>query len=215
MNARMDKLHDNEQGNYRPVRFRRPQPDDNWPYGRYPDEGDDPQYGIKSPKFHRHLFIRRDQVFFDLDSQIGMLAMSRRKEDGTEDDRLTNATTTYRQQFCRWMDKYLGSAKSVMSAFVLEKFKTTDMNAVKDKDEVDIELLMPEWYDDTVFEQLTQAVHDYIVNGTLYEFFSLVLTSKDPVAVDKREQMEEAKGEVRKYVQAAKPGRIHKRFSPF
>ena len=189
-------------------------PDDNWPYRNHPVENDR-QYGYRAPKFERHIFISRDQIFYDLDAQIGMVAKARKKEDGTEDDSLTNATETYRQQFYRWIDKYLGIAKSAMSAFVLEKFKTTDMNSIRDKEEVDIELLMPQYYDDTVFMQLTNAVHDYIVNGTLAEYFCLVLTSKDPVAVDKKEQTADALSDIKKYVQASKPGTVSKRFSPF
>ena len=73
---------------------------------------------------------------------------------------------------------------------------------------------MPEFWDDTVFDQLTNAVHDYVVNATLYEYFTISLTSKDPVTVDKRQLMIEALSDVKKYVNAAKPGFIHKIKSP-
>jgi hypothetical protein len=74
---------------------------------------------------------------------------------------------------------------------------------------------MPEWYDDTVFEQLTQAVQEYVVNATLFEFLTLTLTSKDPVTVDKKVIADETLNDIRKYVNAAKPGRIKKSFNPF
>lgn len=214
----MDQLHDKSQGAYKPIPLqgnRPPQPDDNWPYHNHPTTPNDKEFGIKNPKFERHIFISRDQIFYDLDAQIGMMNESRRKDDGTEDDTKTNATQKYQQQFYRWIDSHIGKAKSVMSAFVLEKARTAKMNSISQKEEVDITLLFPEWYDDTVFEQLCSAVHDYVVNATLYEYFSLTLSAKDPVTLSKQEMMNEALGDVRKYVNASKPGTIRKPFKPF
>ena len=152
---------------------------------------------------------------FSIDSQIGMMNESRRKDDGTEDDTKTNATTKYQQQFYSWIDKHIGIAKGVMSTFVLEKFKTTRMNSVSQKEEMDITLLVPLWYDDTMFDQLCNAVHDYVVNATLYEYFSLTLSAKDPVTATKQEQMNDALSDVRKYINASKPGSIRKPLNPF
>ena len=102
-----------------------------------------------------------------------------------------------------------------MSAFVLEKSKTSTINSISQKEEVDITLLFPEWYDDTVFGQLCSAVHDYVVNATLYEYFSLALSAKDPVTATKQEQMNDALSEIRKLVNASKPGSIRKPLNPF
>lgn len=208
-------VRDTEHGRYRPIGVRPPQPNDRWPYNGHPNDGHDPQYGYKSPKYERHIFIRRDQVFFDIDSQISMMNASRRKENGIEDDTLTSATEAYQQQFFRWIDKHIGLAKATMSAFVLEKSRTTRMNSISQNEEVDIELLMPDFWNDTVFDQLCQAVHDYIVNATLYEYFSITLTVKDPVTISKKEQADEAMGNVQEYCNAAKPGMIKKTHSPF
>ena len=200
---------------YHPLRFDRPEPDDNWPYRHQPNSGDDRQYGIKSPKFERHLFIRRDQIFFDIDAQLGMLADARKTPDGTQDDTLTNATTKYQQMFYRWIDSHIGEAKTTMSAFVLEKFRESAMNSIKDRDEIDITLLMPEWYDDTTFPQLCDKVHEYVVAATMADFCTMRLTTKDPVTIDKVNQKIESQAEVKKLVNAAKPGRISKPFKPF
>ena len=214
----MDQLHDKSQGAYKKIPLqghRPPQPPDNWPYHGYPTTPHDKEFGIRDPKFERHIFISRDQIFYDLDAQIAMMNESRRKDDGTEDDTKTNATTKFQQQFYRWIDKYIGIAKGVMATFVLEKFKTTKMNSISQKEEVDIILLVPEWYDDTMFDQLCNAVHDYVVNATLYEYFSLTLSLKDPVTVTKQDQMNDALKDVRKYVNASKPGSIRKPLNPF
>ena len=198
-----------------PLRFDRPEPDDNWPYKNRPNSGDDRQYGVKSPKFERHLFIRRDQVFFDLDAQLGMIADARKNTDGTTDDTITNATTKYQSMFFRWIDSHIGEAKTTMSAFVLEKFRETAMNSIKDKEEVDITLLMPEWYDDTTYQQLCDKVHEYVVSATMYDFCKMRFTSKDPVTVDMEKQKIETQFEVKKLVNMSKPNRISKPFKPF
>jgi hypothetical protein len=214
----MNLLHDKEQGNYKPVLIAgqgAPLPDDNWPYHNHPDTPHDKEYGIRNPKFERHIFISRDTVMFSVDTQIQMIAESRRKEDGSENYSLTNATTKYQQMFYDWFNKHIGKAKSKMQSFVLEKFKTTNINTIKDKEEVDIELLMPLWWDDTVFDQLTNAVNDYVVNAILQEFFTITLTSKDPVTIDKATLAADALSDIRKYSNASKPGTIRKHLSPF
>ena len=152
---------------------------------------------------------------FAVDSQIQMVAETRRKDDGREDDRMTNATTRHQQMFYSWFNTHVGKAKSKMEAFVLEKFKTSNMNTIKDKEEIDIELLMPIWWDDTVFDQLTAAVNDYIVNAILQEYFTVTLTSKDPVTVDKATLANDALNDIRKYANASKPGSVRKHLAPF
>ena len=89
------------------------------------------------------------------------------------------------------------------------------MNSVKDNEEVDIELLMPEWWDDTAFDQLTESVHDYIVNAVLQEYFTLAFTSKDPVTQDKALMAEKSLDYIKELGNSSKPGRIRKPFKPF
>lgn len=214
----MDLLHDKEQGAYKPVPLkgsRPPQPDDNWPYRGQPRNGNDPQYGVKSPKFERHIFIERDQLLFDIDTQLGIIADGRKQPDGTEDDTITNATTKYQKMFYRWIGTHAGEAKTVMSAFVLEKFRETAINTIKDKVEVDITLLMPSWYDDTTFQQLCDKVHDYVSAATVADFCKMRFTSKDQVTIDKMQEAEDAKAEIKKLVNMNKPGTISKPFKPF
>jgi hypothetical protein len=219
-------LHSKDQGGYKPIPVpgvgRPPLPNDNWPYSSHPNDGFDPQYGIKNPKFNRHIYIRRDQIMYDLDAQIGIMAQARRKNDGTEEDTFSNATSKFQQQFYRWIDKHLGIAKNKMMTFVLEEYRTSKLNSISQSEEVDIELLVPAWWDDTVFEQLVQAVHDYIVNATLYEFFSIALivpsrygNHQDPATVNKQQEMMESLDEIKKLVNSSKPGRIRKPLKPF
>lgn len=211
----MEKYELHEGGRYKPIRMNGPLPDDNWPYDGHPNTPYDPQYGIKNPKHERHIYIRREQYMYDIEAQIQMVAMSRRDANGVEDDRLTNATKNFEAMFYRWAETYIGKAKSAMATKVLEKHKTANINSIKDNAEIDIELLMPDWWDGTVFDQLNNAVHDYIVNSILYEFFTLVLTSKDTVTIDKAEMARTARADIVKYSEFAKPGRIRKPLKPF
>jgi hypothetical protein len=214
----MDNLHDKSQGNYKPIPLngsRPPLPDDRWPYHNLPNNGFDQQYGIKNPKFYRHLFISRNTIMFAVDSQIQMVAKARRTDDGREDDRLTNATTEFKDMFISWFNTHVGKAKTKLEAFVLEHYKTSNMNNIKDVEEIDIELLMPHWWDDTIFDQLTSAVNDYIVNAILQEYFTLVLTSKDPVTIDKATLAADALSDIKKLANASKPGTIRKHLAPF
>jgi hypothetical protein len=196
------------------VRCDRPKPDDNWPYHNHPTTPHDREFGIKNPKFERHIFISREQVSFDLDAQLGMIADSRKKPDGSVDDSITNATSKYQQQFYRWIDKHIGVAKEKMQAHVLEQFKTSKMNSISQVEEVDIELLVPEWWDDTIFDQLCQAVHDYVVNATLADYFTLRPDMGDLIAL-KKDAANDNLNDIKKLVNSSKPGRIRKPFKPF
>jgi hypothetical protein len=210
----MDKVILHEHGRYKPVRCDRPKPDDNWPYHNHPTTPHDREFGIKNPKFERHIFISREQVSFDLDAQLGMIADSRKKPDGSVDDSITNATSKYQQQFYRWIDKHIGVAKEKMQAHVLEQFKTSKMNSISQVEEVDIELLVPEWWDDTIFDQLCQAVHDYVVNATLADYFTLRPDMGDLIAL-KKDAANDNLNDIKKLVNSSKPGRIRKPFKPF
>lgn len=211
----MRRLHSERQGGYKPFTLRPPQPEDNWPYRGKPRNGDDRQYGYKNPKFERHIYVRKDQVMSDINMQLDMMAKARRREDGTEDDAFTNATATYEAQFMRWIDSHLGILKGVMSAYLLEKFRTARLNSISTVDEIDLELRMPEYWDDTVFESLAAAIQNYLVNAVMHEYLVISLTSKDPVTQDKQVQAEEALLDVKRFANAAKPGRIHKKLDPF
>lgn len=211
----MDILHDEKQGGYKPFHPQNPMPPDNWPYREKPRNGNDRQYGYKNPKFERHIYVRKDQIMADINMQLDMIAKSRRKPDGTEDDAFTNATTTYEGQFMRWIDSHLGILKGVLSAYLLEKFRTSRLNSISTVDEIDLELRMPEYWDDTVFESLSAAIQNYMVNAVMSEYLVISLTSKDPVTQDKSAMAHDALLDVKRFANAAKPGRIHKKLDPF
>lgn len=211
----MSKAIHHEHGRYRPVRYNEPMPDDNWPYHHNPSTPFDPEFGINNPKFERHIFIRHDNIFYSIDAQLGMLARSRRKPDGTEDETIAQATTSFRPMFCEWIETHIGEAKTAMSTFVLEKFRESAMNNIKDKQETDITLLVPKWYDDTTFDQLKNTIHSYVVDATLCDYFAITLTPKDPVFTAKEKSRDNSLIGIKKLANAAKPGSIRKKMKPF
>lgn len=204
----------NEKG-FHPIRLGNPLPQENWPYHGKPHSGFDPRYGDNAPKFEKHIFVRKDQIMADISMQLDMISNARRKPDGTEDNTLSDATTRYESQFLRWLDLHIGVIKSTLSAFLLEEFRKTQLNSISKVDEIDFELRMPEFWDDTVFESLTKSLHDYLVNAVMNEYLTISLTSKDPVTVDKAKQANDSLLDVKRFANAAKPGRIHKVMQPF
>lgn len=188
--------------------------DRNWPYPRHPQGPNDPVHGRK-PYFERHIYLFRDQLRYDISSIVGIVSQTRRTEDGKEDPSLKNAMDTYSGLIDRWIDKYVGLAKGRMSAYLLERFHTTTSDTIGNANEIDIELEVPEYWDDTVFEPLKQSVHDYVVNGTMYELFNLVLPPKENVVNQKRIDMEESYHDIKRYICSSKPGRVKKPLQPF
>lgn len=210
-----DILHSASQGGYDDEGLRRPLPQEDWPYNGRPNGGSDRRYGDHGPRFEKNIYIRKDQILFDIDTQMSIVAKARRRQDDTEEETLSSGSSPYQSLFERWIDRYSGLAKGVMSAFVLERAHKGEMNDIKGETEQTITLLMPAYWDDTVFQQLSQSVHDYIVNSCLYEYFALTLTSKDPLTETKHEAAINAMYDIKRFVNACKPGRVDKTLQPF
>lgn len=167
------------------------------------------------PTMLRHIYVRKDQIMADIDIQIDMATKARRTEQDTEDGPFNNATERYAGQFARWIDQSVGIVKGALSAYLAETERTARMNSISTVEELDFELHMPSYWEDTVFDSLSQAVHRYIVNNVLYEFFVLSLTSKDPLTMDKMAMTNEALLDLKRFANAAKPGMVHKVLKPF
>lgn len=88
-------------------------------------------------------------------------------------------------------------------------------NAINEWDEQEIWLRMPDYWDDTRYDSLVQAIHNYISAGALYEYFKLTLTSKDPLTADKAAEVEDAELDILDASNATKPGSVHKPYKPF
>lgn len=186
----------------------------NWPYPRHPQGPNDPVHGRK-PYFERHIYIFRDQLKYDISSQVGIISRTRRTPDGKEDPSLSDVVDNYSGMIDRWIDKYVKLAKGRMASIILDRFHTSTSDNVETENEIDIELEVPEYWDDTVFDSLSQAVHDYIVNGAMYELFTLILPPKEGIVNQKRIDMDDSYHDIKRYVCSSKPGRVKKPLQPF
>lgn len=176
-------------------------------------------YAPKPPKPVRrnttkHIFIQADQLFYDVDAVTGLIDRASRKIQGSTEV-ATSESDTYRPMFYRWFDKYIAKAEECMSAFVLKSEGVNRLNALKEWKEREITLLMPDYWDATVYDSLVQAIHQYVVSGALYEYLSITLSSKDPRTIDKREQIDEYYDLMRSLTCRVIPGSVHRPLKPF
>lgn len=164
---------------------------------------------------HKTLFIRQDQLLDDIQNQITIVADIRLNQDGTPNHALANAGERYSYQFVRWINKYLLLTKSRMAAYIVTIERKASMNAQREWDETVIHLAFPDSWNSTTFENLSDAVHQYIVNGVLFEFFTLTFSTRDAITADKISIMDEASREIKHCCVSQKPGAARKTLHPF
>lgn len=166
--------------------------------------------------FDKHIFIYSNQLWYDIDTTTNVVAKSRRElQDSNGKYIATSENDQERPMFYRWFDKYLQKAEDVLSAYIMKPDGRVRDNAIKEWDEKEIWLRMPDYWDDTRLDSLVKAIHDYIVTGTLFEYFKLTLTSKDPLTSDKSTEMEDVEMEMIDCANATKPGAIVHTLKPF
>lgn len=162
----------------------------------------------------KHIFLQADQLLYDVDAITGMIDRTVRiAQNDTEV--ATSESDTYRPILFRWFDKYIASIELCLSAFVLKPEGVTRLNDLKEWDEREISLLMPDYWDATVYDSLVQAIHQYVVDGALYEYMSLVLSSRDLRTIDRKQSLEEGLTSIRALSCRVIPGTVHKHLKPF
>ncbi len=166
--------------------------------------------------FDKHVFIYANQLWYDIDATTLMIGRARRGTDTKQDEIIpTSENDQERPLFYRWFDKYLAKVEGILQAYIMKpKGKVRD-NALKEWEEKELWLRMPDYWDDTRYDSLVQAIHNYISTGALYEYFMLTLTSKDPLTVDKQSQLEDDEMEIIEAANATKPGAMIHMMKPF
>lgn len=164
----------------------------------------------------KHIFIYVEQLWYDIDSTTNMVGRARRGNQTNQEEIVpTSENDQERPLFYRWFDKYIKKVEGFLTAYVMKpKGKVRD-NALTEWDEKEIFLRMPDYWDDTRFESLVKAIHDYIVTGSLMEYFMLTLTSKDPLTIDKASQLEDLELEITDAANITKPGSMVHMLKPF
>ena len=164
----------------------------------------------------KHIFIYANQLWYDIDATTNLVGKNRRGNQTNQEESIpTSENDQERPMFYRWFDKYLQMTESILSAYVMKPEGRVRDNALKEWDEKEIWLRMPDYWDDTRLDSLVKAIHDYITNGALLEYFKLTLTSKDPLTIDKAQDLQDAEMEMRDCANAAKPGAMIHTLKPF
>ncbi len=166
--------------------------------------------------FDKHIFIYASQLWYDIDATTNLVGRNRRGNQPNQEEQVpTSENDQERPLFYRWFDKYLQKAESILTAYVMKPQGKVRDNALKEWDEKEIWLRMPDYWDDTRLDSLVKAIHDYITTGALLEYFKYTLTSKDPLTVDKAQDIEDAELELIDCANATKPGGMVRQLKPF
>lgn len=161
----------------------------------------------------RHVFIRKDQLLYDIDTETNIISKMRR-DDKLGDKLATSETDSFRPLFHRWIDKYMDKAINRLSAFIFTPARVASMDDMDMWKEKELTLIFPMEWDDTTYEQLAGAIHDYIKNGALYEYLILSLTVNDPVTVSISSLKEESYEAIMDYANKKIGGYYKKNLEP-
>lgn len=129
--------------------------------------------------------------------------------------RIENASTRFASQIERFINKYIDLSKSRMAAYIVTIDRKAAMNAERAWDEAIFHFAFPQTWNHTTFTNLADAIHQYIVNSVLKEFFMLVFTSRDPLVADKITLADEAYTEIKHCCVSQIPGASRKTLKPF
>lgn len=164
----------------------------------------------------KHIFIFANQLWYDIDATTNLVGKNRRGNQTNQDELIpTSENDQERPLFYRWFDKYLQKAEAALSAYVMKQEGKIRNNALKEWHEKEIWLRMPDYWDETRYDSLVKAIHDYISTGALLEYFKLTLTSKDPITIDKAQDLDDAELEIMDCANATKPGAMIHTLKPF
>ena len=162
----------------------------------------------------KHIYIQADQLLFDVDSVTSLIDKATRKTQ-EETEVTTSEADSRRPMFYRWFDQYIASVERILSAYVAKPEGVARMNGLKEWSEKEIMLVMPDYWDATVYDALVQAIHRYVVDGALYEYFSITLSSKDPRTMDRKQNTLDGETEIRGLSCRVVPGTVRKHLNPF
>lgn len=162
----------------------------------------------------KHIYIQADQLLFDVDSVTSLIDKATRKTQ-EETEVTTSEADSHRPMFYRWFDQYIASVERILSAYVAKPEGVARMNGLKEWQEKEIILVMPDYWDATVYDALVQAIHKYVVDGALYEYLSITLSSQDPRTVDRKQNISDGETEIKGLSCRSVPGAIRKHLNPF
>ncbi len=164
----------------------------------------------------KHIFIYADQLWYDIDATTYLVGKARRGNQTNQEEMVpTSENNGERPLFYRWFDKYVQKAENLLSAYLMKPEGRVKDNTLREWSEKEIWLRMPDYWDDTRYDALTKAIHTYLAAGAMYEYFLLTLTSKDPLTIDKYNEVEDAEHDIIDAANATKAGGMIHTLKPF
>lgn len=180
-------------------------------YAKYVD--DDVSCCSKTVETDYHIYLLRSQIFNDVEFSLNIVVRSRRELSNQNNG--FEMTEKFMPMINRWIDKYVNLAKGKMGKSVVENEVKGVTDVARERDEIDIKIRMGAWWNEKVLNALCTAVHDYVMNGVLYEYLLLSLTSKDELTKSKEKQLELSLEEIKRLITAYKPDKLKKSYHPF
>lgn len=162
----------------------------------------------------KHIYIQADQLLFDVDSVTSLVDKATRKTQ-EETEVTTSEADSHRPLFYRWFDQYIASVERILSAYVAKPEGVAKMNELREWQEKEITLVMPDYWDATVYDALVKAIHKYVVDGALFEYFSNTLTSRDQRTIDRKENLVDGETVIKELSSRVLPGTVRKHMNPF
>ena len=162
----------------------------------------------------KHIYIQADQLFYDVDAVTSLVDKAARRTQ-EETDVSTSEADSHRPMFYRWFDQYIASVERILSAYVAKPEGVAKMNELREWQEKEITLVMPDYWDATVYDALVKAIHKYVVDGALFEYFSNTLTSRDQRTIDRKENLVDGETVIKELSSRVLPGTVRKHMNPF
>ena len=166
--------------------------------------------------FDKRIFIYANQLFYDFDTATRIIGKARRNANDAQGEGIqTSENDQERPMVYRWFNKYLQKVESNLSAYIMKPEGRVRDNSLKEWEEKEIWLRMPDYWDDSRYDSLVEAIHNYIVTGALLEYFKYTLTSKDPITIDKATELTDIEPELIDCANATKSGAMVHTLKPF
>ena len=160
-----------------------------------------------------HMSFLRSHIKSDVMFQLRIIMRGRRK-DGEQDNGL-ELTDDLEYQFNRWIDTYISEAKKPLARYVVEDAVSHVTNVVNEGEDIEIKISVGDWWNSNVLNLLMRKIHDYVVNGVMYEYLSLYLGGSDSVTQSKEKNLLILLEEIKNLMLSYKAGSVQKQFHPF
>lgn len=135
------------------------------------------------------IYIVRDEVMFDVNSELHVLVRSRRTAEGDQQN-IIERTEDMGRIFTRWIERRVADVRKVLSNYLLMPEHKRESDTIKVKVEDVFLLNMPSNWPNNLLSGLRANIHDYIVYGVESDYLKLAIGLQDPLAQSKQADAE-------------------------